>query len=103
MDTIAAELRKLPVEGFIWLHVRATNTKNNAEIHDAFRAFAKAECDDNYTIALKTLMGGFDSDDKYLALEKELQDLKSEHIQLKIRVKELEEKGHESKEDDGTF
>lgn len=104
MDKIADELRKLPVEGFIWLHVRAVNTKNNSEIHEAFKQFAKEQCDDNYTIALKTLMGGYTTDDRSAILEREVQELKSSMLELKIRVKELEEKKNpDSEDEDGTF
>ncbi len=103
MDKIAAELRRLPIEGFIWLHVRSTNTKNNAEIHEQFRAFAKSECDDNYTIAIKTLMGGYNVSTKCAELESALLEVKDELEQLKIKIKQLEDRSAEPQEDSGTF
>jgi hypothetical protein len=103
MEKIEDALRKLPVEGFICLHIRAVNTKNNSEIHEAFRQFAKAECDDNYTIALKTLMGGFNSDSNYVELADKVAQLNAEVIQLTARIAELEHKNSNKDDEDGTF
>jgi hypothetical protein len=95
-------LRKLPVEGYVWLNIRATNTPENVAIHTAFKDFCKQECDDNYTIGLKVLLGGFSLDGSVPELVSKVKELEEKVSVLQKEVTDMKKRRNDD-EDDGTF
>jgi len=83
--------------GKIWFTIRANNTPENIVIHNAFKEYSKIECDNNYTLGLRTLLEFKQADYKYESLYAQIQELKA-------KVKELEPKKAEKKDEtEGTF
>ena len=74
----------------------AKDTEENQKVHDAFRSFSKAECDDNYTQALRKLLEFYQGDYKFEAIWDKLVALEQEVTTLK-KPEELEKK------DEGDF
>jgi hypothetical protein len=93
---INEELRKLPVEGYIWLNIRSTNTSTNVETHKAFKSFAKIETDDNYTQAIKKLLEYWD----LFHNQSQIPELLGKIHLLEERVEQLEQKVESQRKED---
>ena len=98
------EVRELPtwLEGKIWFTIRADDTEGNQKIHDAFKAFAKEESNNDYTMALKNLLEFYQYDYKTELLHDLIKSLEERVAVLEATrvvepVKEEEDKGN------GTF
>lgn len=86
-------------DGKVWFTVRANNTPENVAIHAAFKNYSKIECDNNYTLGLRTLMEYKQADYKYEMLYAEIAQLKQKFQELSAKI---EPKKKEMKEE-GTF
>ena len=64
-------------------------TKENKEVHQKFSAFAKAECDDGYLMAIKKLIENYEDDWKFNVLANEIGSVREE---LAAVVEPIEEK-----------
>lgn len=99
MDEIANGLRELPVEGKIRFTISADNTEDNSRVHETFKEFAKTECANNYTLALKTLMNAMQSDFKYESIWDAVKQVQQEVSDLRTKVDskhEQKDKSHDS-------
>lgn len=85
MEDVTEGLRDMGVTGFIRFTIRAQDNEANRKVHEAFKAFCEAECDNNYTFGIRRLLEEYESDAKFEALW--------EHMsQLQVRIDELENK-----------
>ena len=84
-------LRNMGVNGFIGFSVKAEDNDSNRAIIKSFLEFAKVECDNNYTLAIRKLMEGNQRD--YL-----LEVLSGKILELENKLNEV--KGVKKKEDD---
>lgn len=87
-------IRQLPAEGFIRFSIKANDTAENQAIHDGFKEFARVECDDNYTLALKRLLEDYQGTAKFDVLYELIKALENDFISFKnsLKNKEPEEK-----------
>ena len=85
-------LRKHSYEGYIGFNIKAKDTDENIRIHEQFRNFANAECEGNYTLALKQLLSTLETDFKYQSLYELLLDLQD-------RIDMIEQKQNEKKDE----
>lgn len=81
-------LEELGVPGFIILKMKADDTEQNRAIHNGFRDFAFVECRNDYTLALGKLLEFYEADAKTEMLWAEVQRLKSEVQELRLRLDE---------------
>lgn len=84
------ELRKLTPNGFIGFSIKAKNTPQNEAVHTAFRDLAIAECDGNYTLALRKLLENYEMFahfevlvDRIVALEQKVQQMAATPVKEK--------------------
>lgn len=75
-------LQKHGVDGFVRFSIKAKDTPENKAVHGDFKEFAGVVCNDDYTLALKTLLmyysdrGLFESlYERVAMLEARIQDL----------------------------
>ena len=71
-------LRDLGINGYRTLFIKAKDTEENEAILESFKAFAKIEAGDNYTLALKLLLNSYSDDAKYDILADRLIALEDE-------------------------
>lgn len=92
-------------DGFIGLYIRARNTEQNREVHNAFREFCNIECDSHYTIGLRKLLEVYQQTLKEEGLWHAVLEAREQIEELNKRVQELESKAKEpvKEDDDGTF
>ena len=83
-------LKGMGVNGHVGFSVKAKDTDHNRSIVEAFLNFAKTECADNYTLAIKRLLESYQNDYKHELLYDEIERLK----------KELRESKKENKDDE---
>jgi hypothetical protein len=62
------DLSGLADKGFVRFSIRAEDTEENKAVHAAFKDFCRAECDNNYTIGLRTLLNYYAGDYKFEAI-----------------------------------
>ena len=91
-ESLDTSLRKLNVDGMIRFSIKANNSEENENIHTAFKAFCKAECDDNYTLGLKRLLENYETDYKYEMLFNEIMEVKADLAELAMSEKPKEQK-----------
>lgn len=98
MGEIEDKLRQLPVEGYVFLNIRALNTEENNATFERFKEYSKKFCGNNYTLAIQRLMDTIADSEKYEQVFVQLADLNS-------RVSELERgnSSEEQKEETGVF
>lgn len=83
---IADDMRQtLGDQGFIKFSIKAKNTAQSQSVHEAFKAFAKAECNDDYTLALQILLRAYEEDFKYASLREQIMELRGELEELKAK------------------
>lgn len=90
------DLKGLADKGYIRFSIKAEDTPENVAVHAAFKQFAEIECDNNYTIALRSLLKNYESDYRFDALWQHIESLQ-EKVQL------LEEKLEKPKSKDEVF
>ena len=61
------ELRDLTDNGFTRFSIKAQDSVENHKVHEMFKEYAKTEWDNNYTLALKSLLALVTEDYKYSA------------------------------------
>ena len=93
---IASALRSISKDGFIGFNIKAKNTDDNAGVHDGFKQFAKDECGNDYTLALKTLLVYYQEEAKFEAL---WEVVKQQQYRIDEVAQKLEDKQY--KEDQG--
>lgn len=86
-------LKDMGVDGYIGFSVKAKDTESNREVIRTFLSFAKDECDDNYTLAIKRLV------DNNMNLNL-LDVLAAKVLEVETRVEGVEEKISGKKKDD---
>lgn len=91
-------MRQMSVRGHIRFSIKADDTEENQKVHDAFRAFAKLETDNNFTQALRKLLENLERDWKFEMVWNKLEELET-------KVAALGKPKSEEKEvrDNGTF
>lgn len=80
-------------EYYAWFTIRTKKDGHSENVHDAFKSFAKAECQDNYTVALEKLLMKVDSDYKYEMLYELISILRAEVEELKTKKEEKKDEG----------
>lgn len=89
-------------EGYIRFNIKAEDTEENQQTHDAFKEFCKVETDNNYTLGLRKLLEYYQGDFKYELMNDKLneqiialQDLKGSFVSFttKSEAPNKEEKG----------
>lgn len=95
------DLRELPVDGFIRFSIKAENTEKNSAIHLGFKAFAKMECNDDYTSALEKLLTYYQDEAKYESLWDNIRHLKEEMDELRIVIEDKIAKPEQDKDEEG--
>jgi len=100
MDEIKDDLRKLQdhgVKGFTRFSIKAEDTSEAKEVHDAFKVFAKNECGDDYTLGLRVLMSYYDDRGAFEALWEKSKELEARLITLEQQEnKEVAEEKNEA-------
>lgn len=79
-------------EGYIRFSIKAKDTEDNKAIHDGFKAYCEAECDNNYTQGIRNLLKNYENDFKFQALYELAEYLKTEVAILKREIEELKKK-----------
>jgi DNA-binding MarR family transcriptional regulator len=82
-------LKSISEEGYIRFSIKADDTEENVKVHNAFKQFAKVECDNNYTQALRKLMEYYEGDFKYEMLWNKISEIES-RLDEKKEVKKEE-------------
>lgn len=93
-------LRSVSQNGYIRFSIKANDTDENVKVHEAFKDFAKVECDDNYTLALRKLLEYYEMDVKYTIMYQKIEELE---FNLKELENKLKEPKKENKKDEGVF
>jgi len=90
-DKVAEALREtLPdSNGFISFGIKAQNTEDHSKTHEAFKEFAKMECGNDYTLALKTLLLYYQEDAKFEALWEYVKDIKFELDEIRATQQDI--------------
>lgn len=101
MTDVDEEIRKIPAqERYIRFSIKCDDTRENQKVHEAFKEFAKLECDNNYTIALRKLLESYQQDWKYESLSMRLMSVESA---ISAIEREKEEEKKKPEEDEGVF
>ena len=82
--------------GYIRFSIKANDTKENEQVHEAFKEFCKVECDNNYTQGVKKLLENYDIDYKYESLFEMCQELKERLNKIEAKAKEPKEEETEA-------
>ena len=85
-------LRNMGVDGFIGFSVKAKDTESNRATIKSFLEFAKVECDDNYTIAIRKLIEGNQRDYLFEVLSAKILELENKLNEVKGVKKEKDDK-----------
>jgi len=85
-------LQKHGVEGFLRFSIKAKDTPDNKAVHSDFKGFAGVVCNDDYTLALKTLLMYYSDRGMFETLHERV-------AELEARVQELEQKPISKEED----
>jgi len=94
MSEMDEEIRQIPADKkIIRFSIKADDTEANQAVHDAFKEFAKIECDNNYTQALKALLQAYEDDWRFEQLNERLTE-----IEMKLFKPDTEEKTEKTKE-----
>ena len=86
------KLRDLTDNGFIRFSIKAKDTVENEEVHSQFRTFCKVECDDDYTLGLRTLMNYYSDRGMFEAMWDNLKELEARIVELEVKDKPVEKK-----------
>jgi hypothetical protein len=68
METDVKEGIKDLGKGFIRFSIKAEDTVESREVHEQFKEYCKIECDNNYTLGLKSLLNYVKEDVKAMML-----------------------------------
>lgn len=97
-NDVASALRSISKDGFIGFNIKAKNTEDNQETHDGFKQFAKNECGDDYTLALKTLLVYYQEEAKFEAI---WEVVKQQQYRIDELSQKIEDQAHKAKKDIG--
>ncbi len=86
------ELKDVVEKGYVRFSIKADDTESNEAVHDGFKEFCKLECDNNYTVGLKTLLNYYQADYKYETLYGLYQEVKGELNELKAKLEKPKKK-----------
>lgn len=93
MEEMNSALRQM-TEGkkTIRFSIKCDDTAENQAVHDAFKEFARTECDNNYTMAIRKMLEALQEDWKYESLSIRISNLESATPSAKAtEVKEKED------------
>lgn len=95
-------LNGLSDKGFTRFSVKADDTKENQQVHDAFKEYCRIECDNNYTQGLRKLLEYYQGDFKYEALWDKVVGIEGVNQELQQQINELKA-APEQEKDGGVF
>jgi hypothetical protein len=85
MSEMDEEIRQIPADKkIIRFSIKADDTEANQAVHDAFKEFAKIECDNNYTQALKVLLQAYEDDWRFEQLSMRLAEVEGRLFAPKV-------------------
>jgi hypothetical protein len=79
------DLRGLSENGFVRFSIKARDTPENIAVHDAFREFARVECDNDFTIALRALLKNYSIDYRFEVMWEHINSLREEVNALHVK------------------
>jgi hypothetical protein len=88
---VREDIRKLQehgVRGFTRFSIKAEDSEEVREVHEAFKHMAKVECGDDYTLALKVLMTYYDDRGAFEALWEKSKELEARIIELEQKAEQ---------------
>jgi hypothetical protein len=90
-------------DGTIRFGIKAPDTLENLQIHNAFKNYCKIETDNNYTQGLKRLMEYYQGDFKYEMIFEKLEAQSIALENLKASIVEMNKKPKSEADEDASF
>lgn len=90
-------------KGIVRFSIKADDTPENTQVHDAFKDFCRVETDNNYTQGLRKLLEYYQSDFKYELITNKLVQLDTLLSELKGSIVELAEKPKIEEDEESSF